>query len=155
LETAWVHNVKSDILNDFMVNALDEEFGQDVERSRKYAQTTFFFSDENHVYHVKSKKMDRRFRLAFVPTQLSLEFLAYNVQLRFDDILKPTNVFLTYRMNPLNTEIEDLYLACPVGPNSFTWIHKIEPTTGVEVEASELAPLVPSSGGRRVTPKSF
>jgi hypothetical protein len=121
----------SSCLNDLMIAALHEAFIdiQDIRPLKRYAQTTFLFSGQ---YRMKAKKFDDKFRLSFIPTQAALDFLDYNIQLSFNNMAEPLSIMLCYRLNPIHTEIQDVYLARPDGKNNFRWLHKIEPAVGVK-----------------------
>ncbi len=118
-------------LNDLVVNALLEALvdAQDIQPLSKYAQTTFLFASK---YRMKAKKLDDKFRISFIPTQAALNFLEFNIQLSFGGMQEPSSVMLCYKLNPIHTEIQDVYLAWPDGKNGFLWLHKIEPTVGVK-----------------------
>ena len=124
----------SSCLNDLMINALREAFvdSLEVQPLRRYAQTTFLFGGQ---YRMKAKKFDDRFRLSFIPTKAALDFLDFNIQLAFSGMpAEPLSIVLCYRLNPVHTEIQDVYLAWPDGKKNFLWLHKIEPALGVKSE---------------------
>ncbi len=122
----------SSCLNDLFVKSLMVELADidGIVAQHKFAQTTFLFDEQ---YWLKSKKIDDHYRLSYTPTALALEFLEFNIQLPLPITGEPVRVILCYRLNPIHTEIADIFLACPNGKNSFSWVHKIEPVVEVRV----------------------
>ena len=143
----------SGIINSFMVHHLKEVLFHPpkVTFSDKYSQTIFNIDGK---YRIKCKKMDKRRQISCVWTQLALDFM-YNVPMQptFPGMELPQNLNLNYVWSIFRTQIDDIYIMRPEGPNKYSWEIRVEPLQRAVEEEQPAPQIFDMPKKRRVRPR--
>lgn len=140
---------QSSLMNDFIVTGLRNALSgfREVTTAEKYGQTIISVQLSNCTANIKSKKVDKRKQISYIPTQSAMDFMEKSeYQLSYLDPM--INLIFGFKWNNIRTEIEKLYIMHPAGANHFDW--ECDITQPVE-EVPTLPPLTESTIDKPVT----
>lgn len=146
---------QSSLMNDFVVAGLRRTLLglPGVSTYDKYGQTIFVISLSSCAVNLKCKKVDRRLRISYIPTQMAMRFLD-NPTCQSSYLNPAVNFIVGILWNDINTRIEKIYLLHPYGPNHFDWECDItQPSVAIQEPPVPVEPADSKPREKRVTPK--
>jgi hypothetical protein len=113
---------QSSLMNDFIVAGLRKTLlgSPGVSTYDKYGQTIIAIGLSECTVNLKCKKVNKRLRISFIPTQMAMKFM--NNPVCQSSYLNPViNLIVGVLWNDISTKIEKIYLLHPYDPNHFDW----------------------------------
>ena len=146
---------QSSLMNDFVVAGLRKTLLSfpAVTTYDKYGQTVIAIKLSSCTVNIKCKKISKRLRISFIPTQTAMKFMDNSIyQLSYLDPV--INLFLGFLWNDIRTKIEKIYILHPYGPNHFDWECEItKPSEAIQVPPLPVEPTDSRPPKKRVQPK--
>jgi len=148
---------QSSLMNDFVVAGLRKTLLNfpEVTTYDKYGQTIIAIRLNSCTVNIKCKKINKRLRISFIPTQKAMKFMDNSIyQLSY---LEPIiNLFLGFLWNDIRTKIEKIYILHPYGANHFDWECEItEPSEEIEAAPPAIEPTDNRPPKKMVKPKKM
>lgn len=148
---------QSSLMNDFVVAGLRKTLLNfpEVTTYEKYGQTIIAIRMSSCTINMKCKKINKRLRISFIPTQKAMEFMDNSIyQLSY---LEPViNLFLGFLWNDIRTKIERIYILHPHGANHFDWECEItKPSEEIQAPPPPIELTDSTRSKKRVKPRKM
>jgi len=113
---------QTSLMNDLVVAGLNQTLLSfpEVTTYDKYGQTIIVVRLTSCTVKIKCKKVNKRLRISFIPTQQAMEFMNNSVYQQ--SYLNPViNLIFGFLWNDIRTKIERIYILHPYDSNHFDW----------------------------------
>ena len=143
LRVRYTKRTEASIIHDYMVWYAKEYFPWVLKQN-------LFLVQVGTDYRIKLKRLDKRWRVSRIPTQLVLKF-EHQRPLRLFDDLDLTHLYLGYQFDPLEVAKSKIWIVCPDGTSGFRFIAELP----ADADDNQLQVAVPApTEKRRIKPKS-